>query len=413
MYHDVDPADVALTNLDDEAGRIQVTPVGPLTTTEAGGIATFSLVLSAPPTSDVFIPMSSSNTGEGVVSPAAILFTPANWDLPVQVTDHGRRRRGSRRYGIVLGNYRARDESDPIFNGVDPADVAVRNLDDEVAPVEPAPTTPPPAPAPTPPAPSVPPTPNPAPSTPEPVAPISGPAPNVEPNPAGSGTTSAAAPSPAAAQGVPQSGAGGPAGYGAVGYGVPVGGPAVVAPAGAGGTSYAMPQSSVGVPVAGSSPTYAGLPTSSGAREELVGKSAKGALPIVRSRGAARVTPEDTPLAFSKAAGMGISVLDPDGLPHALVVTLVARHGRVSLAQANGVRFEERRSGAPAELTFSGHLDDINATLDTLTFVPDRDYAGPSGAVCVEVGHEIRPAGLPSPCSLGRRNPLDRRIRGR
>jgi hypothetical protein len=57
---------------------ITVTPTTGLTTTEAGGTATFDVVLDTQPTADVTIGLSSSDTGEGAVSPASVTFTSAN-----------------------------------------------------------------------------------------------------------------------------------------------------------------------------------------------------------------------------------------------------------------------------------------------------------------------------------------------
>ena len=44
------PADVAVTNTDNDAAGITVTPTTGLTTTEAGGTATFTVVLTTQPT---------------------------------------------------------------------------------------------------------------------------------------------------------------------------------------------------------------------------------------------------------------------------------------------------------------------------------------------------------------------------
>ena len=48
-------------------------------TTEAGGTATFTVVLNTQPTANVTIGLSSSDTTEGTVSPASLTFTTANW----------------------------------------------------------------------------------------------------------------------------------------------------------------------------------------------------------------------------------------------------------------------------------------------------------------------------------------------
>ena len=47
-YNGVNAADVAVTNTDDDAVGITVTPTTGLTTTEAGGTATFTVVLDHP-----------------------------------------------------------------------------------------------------------------------------------------------------------------------------------------------------------------------------------------------------------------------------------------------------------------------------------------------------------------------------
>ena len=54
-YNGVNAADVAVTNTDNDAAGITVTPTTGLTTTEAGGTATFTVVLNTQPTADVTI----------------------------------------------------------------------------------------------------------------------------------------------------------------------------------------------------------------------------------------------------------------------------------------------------------------------------------------------------------------------
>ena len=57
-YNGVDPADVAVTNTDNDTAGITVTPTSGLTTTEAGGTATFTVVLDSQPTADVTVGLS-------------------------------------------------------------------------------------------------------------------------------------------------------------------------------------------------------------------------------------------------------------------------------------------------------------------------------------------------------------------
>ena len=64
----INPADVAVTNTDNDAAGITVTPTTGLTTTEAGGTATFTVVLTTQPTADVTIDLSSSDPTEGTVA---------------------------------------------------------------------------------------------------------------------------------------------------------------------------------------------------------------------------------------------------------------------------------------------------------------------------------------------------------
>ena len=56
------PADVAVTNTDNDTAGITVTPTGGLTTTEAGGTATFTVVLTQQPTADVTVGLSAPAT---------------------------------------------------------------------------------------------------------------------------------------------------------------------------------------------------------------------------------------------------------------------------------------------------------------------------------------------------------------
>jgi hypothetical protein len=118
---------------------IDVVPTAGLVTTEAGGTAAFTVVLSAQPTSDVTVPVSSNDTSEGTVSTASLVFTSANWDVPQTVTVTGVddvQIDGDVAYSIVLD---PATSADLIFNGLDPTDVGVSNADNDVAGVTVAP----------------------------------------------------------------------------------------------------------------------------------------------------------------------------------------------------------------------------------------------------------------------------------
>ena len=130
IYNGLDAADVAVTNTDNDAAGITVTPTSGLTTTEAGGTATFTVVLTSQPTADVTIALSSSDPTEGTVSPASVgftgvvTFTGANWNTPQTITVTGvddALDDGDIAYTIVTA---PATSTDATYNGVDAADVA-------------------------------------------------------------------------------------------------------------------------------------------------------------------------------------------------------------------------------------------------------------------------------------------------
>ena len=139
-YDGVNAADVAVTNTDNDAAGITVTPTAGLTTTEAGGTATFTVVLNTQPTADVTIALSSSDATEGTVAPASLTFTAANWNVAQTVTVTGVDDAvddGDVAYTIVTA---AATSADANYNGVDAADVAVTNTDNDAAGITVTPT---------------------------------------------------------------------------------------------------------------------------------------------------------------------------------------------------------------------------------------------------------------------------------
>ena len=71
-YKNLKPADVAVTNTDNETAGITVSPTTGLTTTEAGGIATFTVKLNTQPTANVTIPLTSSKPTEGTIDKSSL-----------------------------------------------------------------------------------------------------------------------------------------------------------------------------------------------------------------------------------------------------------------------------------------------------------------------------------------------------
>lgn len=131
-YAGIDPPDVAVTNADDDATGIVMTPVTGLETTEAGGGASFTVVLGSEPTADVTLPFGSSDDGEGTVAPTSLVFTPANWQTPQTVTVTGVddvSLDGDVAYTVERG---VAISADPAYAGTAGAGVGVVNRDDEV-----------------------------------------------------------------------------------------------------------------------------------------------------------------------------------------------------------------------------------------------------------------------------------------
>lgn len=135
-YNGLLAADPQLSNQDDDVAGVQVSPLSGLVTTEAGGSDSFDVVLQSEPTDTVSIPVASSLPGEGVASPATLVFTTGNWNVPQGVTVTGVDDDivdGNQAYMVQLSSA---SSSDPSYNGLDPADVSVVNNDDDIASVQ-------------------------------------------------------------------------------------------------------------------------------------------------------------------------------------------------------------------------------------------------------------------------------------
>ena len=112
---------------------IPVAPVAGLFTSEGGAQATLSVVLAIEPTADVTVALSSSDTTEGTVSPAALIFTPENWDHPQTATITGvddTIADGPISYTIITEPAASADSR---FAGFNPDDVQVLNYDNDFA----------------------------------------------------------------------------------------------------------------------------------------------------------------------------------------------------------------------------------------------------------------------------------------
>ncbi|KAF0204274.1 MAG: hypothetical protein FD170_592 [Bacteroidetes bacterium] len=133
-YYNVDPDDVLGNNIDNDVAGITVTPIDQVTT-EAGGTGTFTVVLNTEPTDNVTITLSSSDLTEcDVLDKISLTFTPGNWNTPQLVTVTGKDEfivDGDIPYSIITAA--ATSPTDIKYPGINPADVPMTNLDNDIA----------------------------------------------------------------------------------------------------------------------------------------------------------------------------------------------------------------------------------------------------------------------------------------
>jgi hypothetical protein len=138
------PSDVGVTNLDNDVASVVVAPTSGLVTTEAGGTATFTMVLTSQPTGTVVIPLSvgGADPDEATVSSISVTFNAGNWNVAQVVTVTGADDflvDGPRAYAVVTGVITGTDTSGYI--GQNPEDVTGTNLDNDTADFIVAPTS--------------------------------------------------------------------------------------------------------------------------------------------------------------------------------------------------------------------------------------------------------------------------------
>jgi hypothetical protein len=116
---------------------ITVTPTSGLTVTEAAGAghtATFTVKLDTPPSANVSIGLSSSDTSEGTVSPASLTFTSANYSTPQTVTITGVADSmfdTDKPFSIITA---AATSTDPNYNTLNASDVTVTTINSDPPP---------------------------------------------------------------------------------------------------------------------------------------------------------------------------------------------------------------------------------------------------------------------------------------
>jgi hypothetical protein len=129
-FSSINPADVAVTNTDDDTAGITVSSISG-NTSENGDNATFTVILNSQPSANVSIGISSSDTSEGTVSTSSLTFSNSNWSTAQTVTVTGADDNisdGNESYTVILA---ASSSSDSNYNGINPADFTIDNIDDE------------------------------------------------------------------------------------------------------------------------------------------------------------------------------------------------------------------------------------------------------------------------------------------
>lgn len=134
VFDGLSVAAVVATNTNvDGTGVITVTPAStPLVTTESGGAATVSYVLTASPTAAVTFMLSVTAPGEASVSPTTLTFDGSNWSVPQEVTVTGLPDAvldGAQAFSVVAA---AATSDDSVWAGVTAAAVSGENQDTTV-----------------------------------------------------------------------------------------------------------------------------------------------------------------------------------------------------------------------------------------------------------------------------------------
>ncbi len=130
-FHDLSVT-VMCVNLENAEAGISIVKEGDLLTTETGGNAAFSIKLNTPPKEDVTVPLTSSKSSEGKVSPNEIVFTPKNWNQARTIIVTGQDDNdedGDKAYSISIGKTISTDAE---YNNLSTS-VAVINLDNDTA----------------------------------------------------------------------------------------------------------------------------------------------------------------------------------------------------------------------------------------------------------------------------------------
>jgi len=129
-YNGENPADVSVTNVDNDSPGFNISPIN-RSTNESAATASFTARLNTQPTDDVVIDLNSSDTGEGNIDKSSLTFTSQNWSTPQTVTVTGVDDNvldGNQNYTI---DFSAAVSNDDNYNNLVADSVSVLNLDNE------------------------------------------------------------------------------------------------------------------------------------------------------------------------------------------------------------------------------------------------------------------------------------------
>ncbi len=132
-YDGLDPADVTVTNTDDETAGINTMTAGALKTSEAGGTAQATISLTTQPSAEVILSVSSDTPQEGTVAPAQLTFSAENWNAGQTITITGvddNQADGDQNYRIKIS---ASQSSDADYAKLPEQFLNVVNVDNETA----------------------------------------------------------------------------------------------------------------------------------------------------------------------------------------------------------------------------------------------------------------------------------------
>lgn len=119
------------TNTDDDMVGIVVSPTS-VAPVEGGAAATFDVVLRSQPTANVVLPLHIVDAGQGSVAPASLTFTTTDWFVPqsVSVTSIDDFAADGDVMNEVVTD--ASTSSDASYNGIDPDNVLVTHIDNDM-----------------------------------------------------------------------------------------------------------------------------------------------------------------------------------------------------------------------------------------------------------------------------------------